>query len=77
MARSPYVKWFLRTVALPAFLVTLTASQALGQTPATAVPGSGSAQLTFLGDTFAQVVQGREVWITTANGQRQKSGWQG
>jgi len=51
------------------FLALMTvASVASAQTPAPA-----SQQLEFLGASFAQAFQGREVWITTSNGQRQKA----
>lgn len=58
----------IRLAAVLLVLVTV-ARVAAAQTPAPA----SSPQLEFLGASFAQAFRGREVWITTSNGQRQKA----
>lgn len=64
-----FVKFWAQS-ALSVVLVTFAASPASAQTPAPASPSA--AQSAFLAASFSQVVQGREVWITTSKGPRLK-----
>ena len=67
---TAYARFLVRSAAGSALLLALASSPASAQAPAS--PAPTTAQTTFLEAAFAQVVQGREVWVTTSNGSRQK-----
>jgi hypothetical protein len=65
-------RFLARLAAIFLVLMVWVASPAWAQTPAPAPPAA-TTQAEFLGASFAQSFQGREVWITKFDGSRQRA----
>ena len=71
---SAFARFSAQLAIASAVLAAFAASPAAAQVPApAAAPPLTAAQTAFLGASFAQVAQGREVWITTTSGPRLKA----
>jgi hypothetical protein len=68
---TAWVKSFAGSMVMSAMLIALTAPAASAQV--SIPPDANPAQSVFLGTAFATAVNGKELWITTANGSRQKA----